>query len=110
MRVGPNFWNEIIDAGLLGAPFTVMNGEVREGDLIAPEQSAALRAVLAAHDPMRPRRDQYAVDRAAAYEREIGMGEQLDAIRKHLATQPPTPGLTDVLDKVAAIKARFPKP
>lgn len=76
-------------------------------DPLTDAEAESIAAVLAAHDPA----PDYRELRAAAYDERVPLGDQLDAVRKFLATLSPPPGsdLARVLSEVAAIKAEFPK-
>ena len=65
MKIGQNFVNELTEAGLAGLPIAWgENGEVCGRENLTAEQSSALDAVLAAHDPAKvdPLRELTALD------------------------------------------------
>lgn len=53
--IGPNFAEELRSAGLLGLSFAWgADGNIQYGPTMTPDQIAAVQAVYAAHDPLKP--------------------------------------------------------
>lgn len=54
IRIGPNFGNELVEAGLHPGPVSWTAEEVNILDTATPQERAAIQAVIEAHNPDKP--------------------------------------------------------
>ncbi|MGR8923871.1 hypothetical protein ACU8MB_08990 [Rhizobium leguminosarum] len=88
MKIGPNFGNELIAAGLSGLPIAWGEDGRIECGTLADDQSARLKLVIASHDPSKPDRSLFDRVTARQFKLQLFAVDLLDSVDTWVSQQP----------------------